>query len=60
MTNVINLKQFRKKKSRDAKASQAADNRVEHGRTKAEKLISESENKRDLKKIDDHKLDKDT
>ncbi len=60
MTNVINLKQFRKKKARDTKASQAADNRVEHGRTKAEKLISESEKNRDLKKIDDHKLDKDT
>ena len=60
MNNVINLKQFRKKKARDAKASQAADNRVEHGRTKAEKLISDTDKKRNLKKIDDHKLDKDT
>ncbi|MFD2206412.1 DUF4169 family protein [Kiloniella antarctica] len=60
MNNVINLKQFRKDKAREAKASHAADNRVAHGRTKTERLISNTEKKNNLKNLDDHKLDKDT
>ena len=60
MTNVINLKQVRKEKARLAKAAKAKDNRVEFGRTKLEKKISEIEKKRGLKKFEDHKLDKDS
>ncbi|WP_082114174.1 DUF4169 family protein [Kiloniella litopenaei] len=58
MSNVINLKQARKSKARKEKASKAADNRIEFGRTKAEKEISKTEKKRQTKILDDHKLDK--
>ena len=37
MAEIVNLNKFRKKKAREAAATQAAENRVRFGRTKAEK-----------------------
>lgn len=34
---IVNLRQIRKQKARAAKQAQAAENRVVHGRTKAER-----------------------
>lgn len=36
---IINLRQARKQKKRDDNAQQAAQNRVRHGRTKAERNL---------------------
>lgn len=37
MTGIVNLAQARKARERKATAQQAAENRVRHGRTKAQK-----------------------
>jgi hypothetical protein len=37
MAEIVNLNKFRKKKAREEAATQAAENRVRFGRTKAEK-----------------------
>ena len=38
MGDIVNLNQFRKDKARKVKTKTAQDNRVKHGRTKAEKI----------------------
>ena len=37
MGEIVNLRQMKKRQVRDAQAKQAAENRVRHGRTGAEK-----------------------
>ena len=37
MAEIVNLRRVRKAKARDAEAARAADNRVLHGRTRAER-----------------------
>jgi hypothetical protein len=37
MGEIVNLRQIRKRRERDAKAAAAAENRVRHGRTGAQK-----------------------
>lgn len=55
MGEIINLKNVRKQKARADKDSQAAQNRVLFGRTKAEKLQQSAEKARADKTIDGHK-----
>lgn len=55
MTDVINLRQHRKRKARSDKERQAEANRLLHGQTKAEKLKKRTEDDRAKKHIDGHK-----
>ena len=43
MTNIINLRQARKRKARADKAHEAAENRARFGRTKAERTADAAE-----------------
>lgn len=57
MAEIINLRNARKQKARVAKDSQAAQNRVLFGQTKAEKLRQAAEKALTDKHIDGHKKD---
>lgn len=46
MTNIINLRQARKRKARADKAHEAAENRARFGRTKAERAAHTAEETR--------------
>lgn len=56
MTKIINLRQARKTKARADKEKVAEQNRVLHGRTKAEKQAEKSAKTKITKHLDDHKL----
>lgn len=49
---IINLRMARKQKQRAEREDQAAKNRFEHGRSKAERQKAEQENKRNLHALD--------
>jgi len=55
MGEIVNLKLHRKRKDRAAKESEAAENRLQFGRTKADKELTEALNDKALKDIDHHK-----
>lgn len=57
MGDVINLRQERKRRARDAKAAEAAENRVKHGLTKGEKSKNKLESDRAAQQLDDHRKD---
>jgi hypothetical protein len=59
MAEIINLRNARKQKARAEKASQAEQNRISFGRTKAEKQLSAAEKALADKRIDGHKRDED-
>ena len=44
--DIVNLNKFRKKKERAAAVKRASENRVRHGRTKAEKEAARLESER--------------
>ncbi len=50
-SDVVNLRQFRKRKSRDEKQKTAEQNRVSFGRTKTEKNLTHALN---VKALSDH------
>jgi hypothetical protein len=54
--DVINLRRARKHKARAEKEQQAAENRVRHGRTKAEKDVARLEAEREQGRLDGHAL----
>lgn len=56
--DVINLRQFRKAKARSEKESQADQNRALHGRTKAEKKLTEALRHKADKQHEQGRLDK--
>ena len=55
MAEIVNLKLVRKRKARDEKDAQAAENRVKFGRTKAEKQKLEAEKALAEGRIEGHK-----
>lgn len=55
MTEPINLNKARKARDRAAEKSQAAENRVRFGRTKAEKTVSKLEAERARRLLDEKK-----
>ncbi|MHA6690501.1 DUF4169 family protein [Devosia sp. A449] len=57
MAEIINLKNFRKQKARADKETQATQNRVLFGRSKAEKLTQAAEKALAERRIDGHKKD---
>jgi hypothetical protein len=58
-SNVVNLNRFRKKKVQDAKAKQAAINRLRHGRTQAEKDRERAERERVSRLLEGKRLEPD-
>ena len=57
MSDVINLRQQRKAKARTQKEKSAAQNRVLHGQTKAQKKLTRLEAERTSRQLDGHKLE---
>lgn len=57
MADIVNLRQARKKKARNAKNRQAEDNRVRFGRTKAEKALTGARNVLDAERHEAGKLE---
>ena len=58
MGDVVNLRQFRKTKARVEKEKHADQNRLSHGRTKAEKSLTGALNEKAEKALDQAKLEK--
>ena len=56
MTEIVNLRQARKRKLRADKDQQAAENRSNYGRTKGEKQRATAEAERDRRHLDQARL----
>lgn len=59
MGEIVNLRMARKRKARDDRERQAAENRVVHGVAKAEKSRADAEKHRAAALLDGHRLDPD-
>ena len=59
MGDVVNLRQFRKRRARQEKTYKAAENRRKHGRAKSEVTIEARERERVEKRLDDKRFDDD-
>ena len=57
MADIINLRNVRKQKARAEKETQAEQNRILFGRTKAEKLKQAAEKAQADKHVEGHKRD---
>lgn len=57
MGDVINLNKFKKRKRKTERESKAAQNRLKHGESKAERALREKREAAEAKKLDGHKLD---
>ena len=55
MGEIVSLKLHRKRKDRASKEEIAAENRVQFGRTKAEKTLTDATNDKAAKDLDQHK-----
>ena len=58
MGDVVNLRQFKKAKARSEKEKSAEQNRLSHGRTKAEKSLTFAINEKAEKVLDQSRLEK--
>lgn len=58
MVEPVNLNKYRKSKARADKIKTAAENRLKFGRTKAEKLKHQSQDKNAVTFLDGHKRDR--
>ncbi len=56
--DVVNLRQFRKRAERAEKEKTAEQNRIAHGRTKAEKSLTKALNEKAAKRLDQGRLEK--
>ena len=54
---IINLRQARKRKAREAARTEATERAREHGRTKAERDLTRKLNERDARTLDGSRLD---
>lgn len=59
MADVVNLRQFRKRAERAEKEKVAEQNRLSHGRTKAEKSLTKALNAKAEKQLDQGRLETD-
>jgi hypothetical protein len=57
--DIVNLRQFRKRAERNEKEKQAEQNRLSHGRTKAEKSLTKALNTKAARTLDQGKLERD-
>jgi hypothetical protein len=58
MTNVVNLRNARKVKAREARESQAAENRLKHGQSRAERDKVGAEQRQADQRLDGHLRDR--
>jgi len=58
MGEVTNLNRARKERTRDAKRTEADQNAVKFGRTKAERIAEAASSTKARKMLDQHELDK--
>jgi len=58
MSDIVNLRQFKKKKARDAKEKQADQNRILFGRTKVEKDFAREETRKSERFLDVNRLER--
>ena len=58
MGEVVNLRQARKARARAGREAEAAENRAEHGRTKAERELTDARAEQDARRIEAHHIDK--
>ncbi|TMU96430.1 DUF4169 family protein [Brucella haematophila] len=58
MSDIVNLRQFKKKKARDAKEKQADQNRILFGRTKTEKDFAREETRKSERFLDINRLER--
>ena len=56
---IVNLRQFRKQQARSEKETQAEQNRISHGRTKAEKQLTRALNEKAEKALDQGRIEDD-
>jgi uncharacterized protein DUF4169 len=57
MGDLVNLKRFRKRATRDQSAEQAEVNRIKFGRTKTERTLDEQRARRAKDLLDQHLID---
>lgn len=57
MSDIINLKQFKKRKARATKEVEADANRILFGRTKAEKSFDKNQNDKQVRFLDQNRLE---
>jgi hypothetical protein len=57
MSEIVNLRQAKKRRARAEKDAKAAANRVAFGRTKAERRKTSAERAKDKRDLDGKKLD---
>ncbi len=58
MSDIVNLRQFKKKKARDAKEKQADQNRILFGRTKTEKDFAREATRKSERFLDMNRLER--
>jgi len=56
--DVVNLRQFRKTKARSEREAVAEQNRITHGRTKAEKSLTQAQNNKAARQHEQGRLEK--
>ena len=56
--DIVNLRQFRKQAERAEKQKTAEQNRISHGRTKAEKQLTRTLNEKATRTLDQGRLEK--
>jgi hypothetical protein len=58
VADIVNLRQFRKTKARAEREASAEQNRLIHGRTKAEKTLTRTLNEKALRQLDQGRIEK--
>ena len=56
MGDVINLRKARKRAERQQHVKEAAENRILHGRSKAERQLEEAQREQGARKLEAHRL----
>ncbi|MBE9554176.1 MAG: DUF4169 family protein [Proteobacteria bacterium] len=59
MAEIVNLNRYRKAREKERAQAEAEENRVRHGRTKAEKLRDADERDSETRSLDGAKLEDD-
>lgn len=57
MGDVVNLNQIRKRRERAAVEQRARENRIQHGRSKDDRIEAKRESEKALRGLDEKKLD---
>lgn len=57
MVDIVNLRQFKKRKAKDAKEQSAAENRIVFGRTGTEKQFEKNASRKTERFLDSNRLE---